>query len=269
MAKRNQVSATTSDAPGAVPDEEVDALYGLPLEEFTHARNELARRLRSKGQRKAADWVGALVKPTAAAWAVNQVMRTQRKDARALLDAGERLRKAHEEVAAGKASARDLRNASADERAAVERLSQAARGLTTASGRDLSESVLERVDETLHAISADSEARSLVESGRLLRERKASGTGMLVATTGEGGASEAKPRRPTETQLRKARERLQRAQREARELRSERTRASREIAGAEQALAQARESLRDADQKVAGKEAEIERLREELEQLRH
>ena len=87
--------------PATVPEAEVDALYGLPLEDFTKTRNELARELRSRGEREAADWVGSLAKPTAAAWAVNQVMRTQRKDARALLGAGERLRKAHEEAATG------------------------------------------------------------------------------------------------------------------------------------------------------------------------
>src|SRR5688500_10521615 len=104
MMKREEASGATPDIPETAPEEEVDALYGLPLEEFTKARNELAAELRSRGEREAADWVGALAKPTAAAWAVNQVMRTQRKDARALLAAGERLRKAHEDIAAGEAS---------------------------------------------------------------------------------------------------------------------------------------------------------------------
>jgi len=33
--------------------DDIDALYGLPLDEFTRARNDLARRLR--GERKAED----------------------------------------------------------------------------------------------------------------------------------------------------------------------------------------------------------------------
>src|SRR5207247_692930 len=147
--------------PATVPEEKVDALYALPLEEFTRARNELAGELRSRGEREAADRVAALAKPTVAAWAVNQLMRTQRKDARALLAAGERLRKAHAGAAAGNAAARDLRDAAEAERSAVERLSEAARGLADARGRGLSEAVLERVTQTLHAISADDEARSV------------------------------------------------------------------------------------------------------------
>jgi hypothetical protein len=268
VAKRKETTGATPDVPKAVSDEKVDALYGLPLEEFTKARNEIARGLRSRGEREAAEWVGALSKPTAAAWAVNQVMRTQRKDARALLEAGERLRKAHEDVATGNASAQDLRDAADAERAAVERLSRAARGLTDASGRDLSEGVLERVTQTLHAIAADSETRSLAEAGRLSRERQASGAWVLAAPPGKARRRGAATARPSPAQVRKVRQQLERAQREARDLRSARSRAARATSDAENSLARARESLRLADQKVADKETEIEELRRRLDKLR-
>jgi hypothetical protein len=256
-----------------VPEQEVDALYGLALEEFTPARNELARKLRSEGERAAADWVSALPKPSAAAWAVNQVMRTQRKDARALLAAGERLRKTHEDAAAGKASADDLREAADAERAAVGRLSHAAGGLTNASGRGLSETILERVRQTLHAISADSETRSLAHAGRLSRERQAAGAGALAVTPsrpskGRRPASRARADRRNEEQVQRAREQLRRAQGEVRDLRSARTRAARATSKAEQGLARAREQMRLADRRVTDKETEIEELRRKLERLR-
>jgi hypothetical protein len=266
VVKREEVIGATRHVPETVPEEDVDALYGLPLEEFTNARNELAGRLRSRGERDAAEWVGALAKPTAAAWAVNQLMRTQRKDARALLAAGERLREAHEDAAAGNASAHKLREAADAERAAVGRLSRAARGLTNARGRSLSESVLDRVTETLHAISADSEARSLAHAGRLSRERQATGAGAFVAPPSKARKRDERAGRPTEAQVRKAREQLRRAQREARDLRSARTRAARATSDAEQALVCAREDMRLADRRVADKETEIEELRRNLEQ---
>jgi hypothetical protein len=268
MVKREGVTGATPGAPKAVPEEEVDALYGLPLEEFTKARNELAGELRSKGAREAAQWVGALSKPTTAAWAVNQVMRTQRKDASALLDAGARLRRAHEDAAAGKGDPQDLRDAADAERAAVGRLSQAARGLIDSRGRGLSESIIDRVVETLHAISADSDARSLAHAGRLSRERQATGTGFFVGAPTRGRRRETGARRPSPAQVRKARERLQGAQREARELRSARSRAARATADAERALARAREDMREAERKVADKESQIEGLRRKLEELR-
>jgi hypothetical protein len=252
----------------SVPEEEIDALYGLPLEAFTKARNELAAELRSRGEREAATQVRGLPKPTAAAWAVNQVMRTQRKDARALLEAGERLRKAHAGAASGNASAKDLRDAAHAERAAVERLSEAARGLTNASGRDLSESVVERVMQTLHAIAADDATRSLAAAGRLSKERQTTGLGAFPAQA-DKGRSRAKSRdRPSEASVHRARERLQRAQQEARDLRSARERAARATSNAERALTRARDDLRRADRKAADKESEVEALRRKLEELR-
>ena len=250
------------------PEQEIDALYGLPLEEFTKARNMLAAELRSRGERDAATQVRGLAKPTAAAWAVNQVMRTQRKDARALLEAGERLRNAHAGAASGNTSAKDLRDAANAERAAVERLSQAARGLTNAKGGDLSETVLERVGQTLHAIAADDGTRSLATAGRLSKEQQTTGLGAFPVQTGKGRSSAKSPARPSKANVQKARERLQRAQGEARDLRSDRTRAARATSDAERALARARKDLRLVDRKVNDKEREVEGLRRRLEELR-
>ena len=270
-------------------EKEIDALYGLPLEEFTKERNDLADALRSKGDRQAADRVKALVKPKTAAWAVNQVMRTQPKDARALLDAGERLRDVHEGVTSGTATAGDLREAVEAEREAVGRLTDAARGLVNTQGRGLSESVLERVAQTLHALSTDSEIRSVADATRLSGER------MPASASFAPSSSEGRPRRPASptgtakgqkvggggvggggaksrkgasaARIRKARDRLERAKREARDLRSSRTRAARATSDAERALVSAREKMRKADQKVEDKESEIKELRRRLEQL--
>jgi hypothetical protein len=249
-------------------EQEIDALYGLPLERFTKARDELAAELRSRGEREAAAEVKGLAKPTAAAWAVNQVMRTQPSDARALLKAGERLRKAHEDAASGNASAQDLRDAANAERAAVERLSQAARGLTNANGRDLSESVLDRVTQALHAIASDSETRSLASAGRLSSEQRATGVAAFPAPPDRGRTRVKSRDRPSKAQVQKARERLQRAQREVRDMRSAQTRAVRATSQAERALTRAREDLRRLDRKLADKESEIEELRRKLDGLR-
>ncbi|HEX6459560.1 MAG TPA: hypothetical protein VF032_11635, partial [Thermoleophilaceae bacterium] len=72
--------------PPSVPEEQLDALYGLPLEEFTPRRDELSKELRAAGSRDAAAWVKALRKPTAAAWLVNQLARTQRADTKKMLE---------------------------------------------------------------------------------------------------------------------------------------------------------------------------------------
>jgi hypothetical protein len=243
-----------------------DALYGLPLEEFTSARKELADELRASGDRESADRVAALPKPTTAAWAVNQVMRTQRKDAHALLDAGERLRSAHEAAASGKSSVSDLRDAVDAERDAIGRLTRAARGLTNTQGRGLSENILERVTQTLHAVSVDDEVRSLAAAGRLTRDRQASDVGGFAIPAGKE-----RPRRPQArrtAQVQKMRDRLERAVSEARGLRTKRTQAARAVSEGERSLNRARREMSEADSRVEAKEAEIEQLRRQLDQLK-
>jgi hypothetical protein len=157
------------------PDDAVDRLYGLPRDAFVAERDALARELRGAGRRDEAAAVKALAKPTVAAWAVNQAVRTQRPAARELWTAGDGLAAAQEAILAGKGSGADLRAATERERAAVEPLVDAARGLLTSSGGDLSEATIERVRETLHAAAIDADAREEVSAGRATRERSPRG----------------------------------------------------------------------------------------------
>jgi hypothetical protein len=173
----------------------IDGLYGLPLDEFVGARDALAKELRADGRRDDAAAVKALKKPSVAAWAINQALRTQGKAARELWEAGDALAAAQEKVLAGKGSGADLRTAGERERAAVESLVDAARGLLTASGGDLSAATIERVRQTLHAGAIDPEAREEIASGRATRER---------APQGLFGGGEAVPAPPATKRERKA-----------------------------------------------------------------
>jgi hypothetical protein len=157
------------------PDDAVDRLYGLPRDEFITERDALAKELRSGGRRDDATAVKALPKPTVAAWAANQAVRSQKRSARELWKAGDELSAAHDAVLDGKGSGASLRKATERERAAVERLVDAARGLLSASGGDLSETTIERVRETLHAGAIDPGAREEVAGGRTARERAPQG----------------------------------------------------------------------------------------------
>lgn len=73
-------------------DEVIDRLYGLPPEEFTPARDEAERELRRAGRWEQADPVEALRKPSAAAGAVNRLVRGHRPQVEAILEAAARLR---------------------------------------------------------------------------------------------------------------------------------------------------------------------------------
>src|SRR5688500_1165037 len=113
-----------------------DDLYGLPLDRFVAERGALAKALRADGRRDEAARVAALRKPSVAAWAVNQLARTQRRAMRELLAAGDELRDAQEALLAGKGDARALRAAGERERAAVDQLVDAALGLLTSTGQE-------------------------------------------------------------------------------------------------------------------------------------
>lgn len=156
---------------------DADDLYGLPLDRFVPERATLVRELRSGGDREQAAAASALRKPSVAAWAVNQLVRTQRRAVDELLQAGDALRDVQNGVIAGSADAGDLRAAAEGERAAVQRLVEAARGLLSSGGHELSAATLERVAETLHAAALDDEARGQVEGGRLVRELRHVGLG--------------------------------------------------------------------------------------------
>jgi hypothetical protein len=263
-----------------------DALYGLPLEEFTRERDELAKSLRKEGDRDGAARVKALRKPTVAAWAVNQVARTQPKTIRELGDAGSALRDAQSAILAGKGDAADLRAATERERAAVDELMQAARGLLSSSGAGLSESVLQDVEDSLHAAAIDDDARDAVLAGRLERERKAAGLGGELgafAATAEPAPSRAQPRKTQEAPKREKKptaeekaataraeaerkEEIRAARAAAREAAAEAKRAERQHELAESRLGQAEEALEKA--KSARDEArdavrEARRLRDE------
>ncbi|MFE2631832.1 hypothetical protein ACFXDP_28475, partial [Streptomyces sp. NPDC059374] len=56
-------------------DAVADELYGLRPEQFTAARNERVAAARSAGNRKLADAIGRLRRPSLSAWASNTLVR--------------------------------------------------------------------------------------------------------------------------------------------------------------------------------------------------
>jgi hypothetical protein len=179
---------------------EPDDLYGLPLDRFVAERGALAKALRADRRRDEAKEVAGLRKPSVAAWAVNQLVRTQDARVGELLAAGDALRSAQEDLLAGKGDARTLRAAGDRERAAVDALVEAARGLLTSGGLELSEPVVERVADTLHAAALDEDAREQVQAGRLERELRHVGLGLGL---GEGAAAPV-PAAPTRARAKPA-----------------------------------------------------------------
>jgi hypothetical protein len=170
---------------------QIDDLYSIGPDRFVAERGALAKALRAEGRRDEAAQVAKLRKPSAAAWAVNQLVRARPDEIESLWEAGDALRSAQAELLAGRGDARVLRAAGDAVRDAVDALVDAARGL----GEELGGATLERVGETLHAAALDEDARAAVAGGRLARELRHVGLGL-----GEGAdvfaAAPAAPSKP-------------------------------------------------------------------------
>jgi hypothetical protein len=272
---------------------ELDDLYGVPLDRFVPERATLVRALRSAGEREQAAAVAALRKPSVAAWAVNQLVRTRRAEVDGLLRAGDALREAQAGVLSGGADARDLRSAADQERRAVSDLVDTARGLLSSSGQELSATTLERVADTLHAAALDDDAREQVSDGRLVRELRHVGLGAGLGDAFAAAPAQARPAGPAKgeaaTQRRagkgetaKQRRSAEAAQREReaarKQARAAERDAAREVDRAERALRVAKdrrdraaEALRQADDAAAeaqaGREAAIAAHRQAQQQL--
>lgn len=248
----------------SAPD--ADALYGLPLGEFTAARDDLARRLRDAGERERADAVHRLPKPTLAAWTVNRLAREEPEAMDRLMASGEALRAAQAEVIGG-GDPTALQEAGRAERQAVGDLVERARALLAGAGRG--DAALVRVRETLHAVAGDDEAREQVRAGRLARERRPGGLGGFALGDLPPGAPPSSPpgrapppRRDLEAERRRreARAALARAEADVARLEAE-------AAGAferAEAAARAREAARAEAERAAATLEEARRVRREL-----
>ncbi len=242
---------------------EVDDLYGMALERFVPERTALARELRSAGRREEAAEVAALRKPSVAAWAVNQLVRTQGKAVEELFEAGDALRAAHDDVLAGQGDAESLRQAAARSRATVDALTKTARGLLTSQGHELGPTIIERVSDTLNAAALDDDAREQVRDGRLERELRHIGLGMSTGAaprpsakaktpaakaktpSAKANTSSAKARAAERAAEREARRRLERATRAAGSARERRDKAAQALEEAEAQLQAAERAVRD------------------------
>jgi hypothetical protein len=234
-------------------------LYALPRDDFTRARDELARRLRKEGRRDEAQAVGALRKPTLAAWALNQLVRRRSEDVRRLLDAGRQLRTAQEALVAG-GDRSVFRSAAANERDLVAGLTRDATVLAAEAGGGSTAALEERISSTLHAAARDDAVGAELSSGTLAREQQ------LVGGFGGAVADEGEP--PSRPRRRKAAGKPA-GQRELSARRAAKKQAGRELDAAEKAARRAADRARDASRRAEEAQARAEGARAEAEDAAH
>jgi hypothetical protein len=159
-------------------ENEVDALFKLPLAEFTSARNSLAAQFKKTGRQREADAVKAVSKPSVAAWAVNQLYWRHRKPFDRLIEAGDRFRQAHsEQHTRNSASVREHLESRRDAQAALVRI---ASDVLRDGGYSATRDMLLRVTRTLEALSTYGSLPDAPRAGRLIDELEPPGFDMVA-----------------------------------------------------------------------------------------
>jgi hypothetical protein len=252
----------------------IDRLYQLPLDEFTAARNALAKESGGAGAE-----IRALQKPPLAAWAINQVYWRGRPAFHAFNASAAALRAAHTGVVAGKRA--DLRAAGQAHEDALEAVAKAALAILRDAGQPATDATKQAILTTLRALPASSDP-----PGRLTQVLQPTGFELLAGLpagrpaapavaasrsasapgkTSKGEAL-AKPKDAAQTKaLARAKEavaaavRAERAADEkARREEFEAARATRDAERAANALAKARQALEAAQEAVETAERDAE-----------
>jgi hypothetical protein len=210
---------------------EIDQLFQLPLEQFTQARNALAK---ESGKDGAA--IRQLTKPPLAAWAVNQLHWRDRETYDALIDAANEMRRTHKAIIEGQRG--DLRSAGREHELAIENALKSTLAILKESGHPVTEATRQSILNTLRALPADEPA------GRLTKTLSPGGFEMLAGIS-PAPAPKRTPKKAPAGKTARATDEDAKAEREAARAREERAAAER--------------AVRDADQKARHAEFEAAR----------
>ena len=166
--KRESNGAGKDDETRGKLEDNVDAMFRLPLAEFIAARKTLAARLKQVGRGNEADRVKALVKPSISAWAVNQLYWKHREAFDRLIATGQRFRKAQTSGLAGKVA--EMRGALDARREALADLADLATALLSDAGHNPTSDTMRRITTTLEAMSAYASLPDAPSPGRLTHD---------------------------------------------------------------------------------------------------
>lgn len=251
--------------------EVAEQLYGLPLAEFTAARDARAKELKADAPELAAA-AKALRKPTLAAWVVNLLVRRDPDQIAQLVAVGEALRDA-----AGSLDAGQLRELTKQRRQLTAAVTTTARHHAAAEGQPVTEAVATEVESTLTAAMLDASAAAALRSGLLVRPLSTTGLGDLDATsyvavadalghlaTAAPATLRAVPDPSEAVRKREARQALARAEKELALAKDAQARAELRHRGVQAQMLQLESELDEARRKVAELETREEALAADL-----
>ena len=253
---------------------EIEALFQLPLAEFTPARNALATRLKKSGQAEQAEAVKGLQKPSLSAWTVNQLFWKERDAFDRLLDAGLKFRNAQAAQLSGRST--DIRGPLEARREALADLSKRAAKVLRDISHAATPDVMRRVTTTLEALSTYGGLEGTPQPGHLSEDVDPPGFETLAALVPRVGTGDntTGPSRVLSFKVapKKTRRKLgpaETAQAQEAEAQARRAAATDAVQSSEHALREARQQAEQAEaqlKKAAARAKETERESKEIEQ---
>jgi hypothetical protein len=177
-------------------DAAADELYGISPDEFIARRTALVGEARKAGDRRMANEIGQLRKPTRTAWLTNLLARSETDRIDELLDLGRQLQEAQRS-----SSATDLRRLSARRRTTVDALTREAVELGKVAGYAASEGAVQEVSQTLQAALADHEVAEQLRRGRLVQAASYGGFGPVATPPPTAGGRVAEAERERSSDL--------------------------------------------------------------------
>lgn len=243
-------------------DDDLDRLYGVPPEEFTALRKELAASAKKRGDADDAKAIAAARRPTTAAWVVNALVRADPTAVPRLTDMSASLRAAHAEMDGSR-----IRKLTAAQRALVHELVRTAFDAADVGGP--SAALRDDVTNTVQAAIADPDVAARL--GRLEKAEQFSGFGDFGASSAVtsprakkgAGPKSAAPQRSSRPAKRPSAAPTRPAGPSATEVRAARKRRDTAVKAAETAAA----AKSDADETVEDQRAALTSARRRYEKL--
>ena len=248
-------------------DNDIDALFKLPLAEFTSARNMLATELKKGGRHNEAERVKLLAKPSVSAWAVNQLYWQHRQAFDQLIATGKRFGRGQKLRLVGKVA--NMRESLDARREALSRLSDLATALLRDAGHNPTLDTMRRIATTLEAISAYALLPDGPTPGRLTQDVDPPSFESLASLM--SGAGQAEPARLRSGVTQSTRQKATDETRQLQEAhRAKIAVAKLSLQQKKRSLSEARataESLEGAQKKANAEAKEAEKYRREAEEL--
>lgn len=231
-------------------DSTADELYDVDQSEFIAARRAAVARAKELGDTALAKNLNALRKPTTTGWALNLLVRVEPESVDRLLELGAALRSAQQALHGD-----ELRSLATRRAAVLSALTDRAASAARDRGRQLPESVLREIGQSLSAALAEPDIGADLRRGRMLGPVSYSGFGPAsLASVPEPAApipSESEPKKqPSEAARKQAEARVSDAETAAHQATSELDSATERVNEAAQKVSDLREALSQAEQEA-------------------